>query len=84
MATVYVLTFSATWVEDRRIVEGDISYPVTITADEMDMTDAISACSIVAAESGTILYPEQGVKVNTYVYDLPESCAWDDAGVRVY
>jgi len=84
MTTVYILSFEAQWLDDAKIVRGMQAYPVTAPSGLLDLTTAIAACEIVAAQGGSILFPEMGVDVRTVAMNLPDPPIWDDADVRIY
>lgn len=83
MATVYVLTFDAQWLQDRKVVRGTHSYPITASDGEFDAEIAIAVCQIYAAGIGTILYPENGVDVKTDIADMGEP-VMELSGIRVH
>lgn len=84
MTTVYVLTFDAQWVADGRVVRGQQSYPVTTSTGTLDATDAILACQVLAAQTGTLLFSNEGIRVDTIRGGIEMPTVWDDGTVKVY
>lgn len=86
MKSVYIFVFDAQWREDKDIIQGKQAFPVTVAqGNELDAAHAIIACRVLAATGGTILYPERGVDVRTFLWDMSQTeLQWSDGWVGIY
>lgn len=85
MTTVYMFTFSAEWLEGGRVIQGTQAYPVTCPDGALDIETTLTACKILAAQSGTLLFPERRIEIRTFAWDMARvPPLWDDCGVRIY